>query len=113
MSEMRQLLQKWAEIEPGRCEKSSKNIFTIQTAPDPMEAEAKNIYDPDNLSGLDLAWIQWAVQRAIVARGWRFEFRGFSSGLGFQVELRGAPARDTNPAGALLKAYLKALEAAK
>lgn len=71
---MRELLTRWAEVEPGRCEPSKSprlaNIFTVQAG-----EEAKNIYDPDNLSGLDLAWIQWAVQQAIVARGWRFDIQ--------------------------------------
>jgi hypothetical protein len=115
MSEMRQLLQKWAEIEPGRCEKSGKNIFTIQTAPDPMEAEAKNIYDPDNLSGLDLAWIQWVVQQAIIARGWRWNLEcypvtGICEGIVFfgSTHIR---QREGGPAEALLSAYLETLEA--
>lgn len=65
---MRKLLNKWAELDPDRCEKSSQNIFTIRA-----DEEARNIYDPDDLAGLDLAWIGWAVQQAIVERGWSFE----------------------------------------
>jgi hypothetical protein len=110
MSEVKQLLQKWAELEPDACENLYGQTIRLHLSDD----SSHGIYPlVDDLKIADLALVQWAVQEAIVARGWRFEFRGFSSGLGFQVELRGAPARDTNPAAALLKAYLKALEAAK
>lgn len=68
---MRKLLTRWAKLEPDRCEKSSKKpLFTIRANED-----EKNILDSDELSGLELAWIQWAVQAAIVERGWAFELK--------------------------------------
>lgn len=105
----RKLLELWAELEPARCEKSSKNIFTIE-----VDGDAKNIYDPDNLTGLDLAWIQWAVQAAIIGRGWRYNLEcypvtGICEGLVFfnSSHIR---SPGNNPAEALLGAYLEALE---
>lgn len=112
---MRELLIKWAELETSRCEKSGKNVFTIE-----VDGEAKNIYGPDNLTGLDLAWIGWAVQQAVVSRGWGYS-TGYDRTLVFgnceaDVEFSprsGAHEQGDNPAEALLKAYLRALEVAR
>lgn len=109
---MKKLLELWGKLEPEKCEKSSKNIFTVQTG-----EEAKNIYDPDGLSGLDLAWIQWAAQEAIVQQGWRYNLEcykvtGIFEGIVFFSS--GHTRRPgNNPAEALLGAYLAVLEASR
>lgn len=68
---MQELLKRWAGLEPGRCEKNREITYTIWTEP----GAAKQVHNPDELSQIDLAWIQWAVQQAIVARGWSFELK--------------------------------------
>lgn len=111
---MRELLERWAKLEPAKCEWNGKNIFTIQAGED-----ARNIYDPDNLSVLyfDLAWIQWAVQAAIVSRGWSYKVgRDSHYGFGYEAEINDSTAEDKRAQGhssaaeVLLAAYLAALE---
>lgn len=113
---MRKLLEKWAALEPECCEKSSKNIFTVQIP----TGEAKNIYDPDELTGLDLAWIQWAVQAAIVNRGWKLTLHYAPNcpdpNNPYDAEVSGDKVEGwgfgpDNIVEPLLSAYLEALEA--
>lgn len=110
---MKELLARWASLEPAKCAKSSKNIFTIQA-----NGEANNIYDPDSVNGLDLAWIQWAAQQAIIERGWSFELNynpdcaDPNSLYDAIVESYWSSDRD-NIVVALLRAYLDTLEEAE
>jgi hypothetical protein len=112
---MRDLLTKWAEVEPDLCELPTSprlpNVFSVQVG-----TAIKNIFDPDDLSDFDLAWIQWAVQQAIVERGWYFEtYYTPMSGYGVMVTIpskcRAKDFSDTSIAEALLGAYLDTLEA--
>jgi hypothetical protein len=117
---MRELLARWAELEPERC----KHIKTGLQA-NRVEWEEFYISDGDqellthsdmhNISCTSngaLMWIQWAVQQAIVARGWYFQVRyvpinkKFLASVGFTYDQIG-----DNPAEAILSAYLKEIEA--
>lgn len=64
---MKELLEKWAKLEPGRCKQvadyyivDSRIVYLLRQ--DTLEIDA----------GMR---IQWAVQQAIVARGWAFELK--------------------------------------
>lgn len=106
---MRELLERWAKLEPDRCEKSSKKpLFTIRANED-----EKNILDSDELSSLELAWIQWAVQAAIVSRGWYFSLSFHPLRAGYRAEVGGKRKWAEESTEAFLSAYLAALEVAK
>lgn len=81
---MRQLLTRWAEVEPGRC------LLVLAENLKPDKADCQEFYlvdskrsqmvhsdvlDIDAESDDSLMRIQWAVQQAIVARGWYFEIK--------------------------------------
>lgn len=126
---MRQLLARWAEVEPEWCK--------LETWPDEeacyIAAEAGNEGEPGYSQGWQrvfdtkdgyypwnsqaLMEIQWAVQQAIVARGWRFNLEcypvtGVCEGVVF-LDLFHIRRAGGDPAEALLSAYLAALEASK
>lgn len=110
---MRELLTKWAELEPARCEPFRVGIFTIWTE----SGAARQIFGPDDLTDLDLAWIQFAVQQAIVERGWSYKVGHDSHyGWGYEAEINDSTAEDkcaqghSSAAEVLLIAYLAALE---
>lgn len=100
---MNELLKRWAELEPTLCEISKDGVclFTndewvfIYTLP----------FDAD-------MFIQYAVQQAIVARGWRFGIQLYS---GFQVWVAAPNSRycwatnADNLTTALLAAYVQVL----
>ncbi len=67
---MRELLTRWAELEPERCKPTQVADFCIFD-----REERRNYYiyfnDPEMFDQID--HIQGLVQKAIVARGWGFE----------------------------------------
>lgn len=115
---MRELLEKWAEVEPGRCKRETRdfyvtlgdnNFYLVITDSTPGG------YCPSKEAAL--ARVQWATQQAIIARGWGFEMQ-FNTDWQNQTEamvrygVNWASSEPTdNPAEALLSAYLKALSA--
>lgn len=68
-STMRDLLARWAAVEPERL----KNLYDQAFRFDMGEYDHSIYFLYDDLSPIDLAWIQWATQQAIIARGWSFE----------------------------------------
>jgi hypothetical protein len=111
METMRELLIQWSKFEPDKCEWNGKNIFTIQT-----ESGAKNIYDPDDLGHLDLAWIQWGIQEAITGHTWSYKI-GYDAqyGFGHEAEIETGihtvyRSNAANSVEALLTAYLVELK---
>lgn len=112
---MKELLKRWAAMEPERCENLYNQAFRFHLE----EGEyTHSIYPVDDyLSKPDLAWIQWATQQAIVSRGWGFELtlntdweNRAESMVRYGVNWTSSPAIQSDPAEALLSAYLKALE---
>ena len=108
MDNLRTLLEQWATLEPTLCQldfshfhltSSSKHWRTVR--PDALESDA-------------LMWIQWAVQQAIISKGWylRTEVMFSMSGeLECYVTVRYCKeVTADNMAEALLLAYLKALQ---
>lgn len=124
---MRQLLARWAEVEPMKCKHESE-INQLQ----PREREQLSIstpygwqivfteagYHPDEFRA-SMA-IQMIVQRAIIARGWAFTLKFvvypnnkyWQATVGDQLKKPAVVmADDASATEALLSAYLKALEA--
>lgn len=104
---IRELLARWAEVEPGRCEKLQIDGSTVWAT----AGGTKQVYNPDELSQVDLAWIQWATQAAIIERGWYVQVRyiprqkQWLASVGFTYDQEG-----DGPAEAILSAYLKEIE---
>jgi len=109
---MRELLTQWAALEPD------KHLISPISKDHAILVGNhiwKNIINLDEPTQLDLAWIQWAVQQAIVARGWYFHLAYLQYGKQYQAEA--GPIRPSityvrsdSLVEALLAAYLKALQ---
>lgn len=109
---MRQLLEKWAEVEPGRCKRETRdfyvtlgdnNFYLVITDSTPGG------YCPSKEAAL--ARVQWATQQAIIARGWYFELI-YSLEYGYEATVGESDCTSQdNMAEALLSAYLAAIEA--
>lgn len=114
---MRQLLARWAEVEPTRCR--------VETLPDNLaefilnlDGRAILVFTDTGIRGFwetesdSLMQIQWAVQQAIIARNWAFTARYIArykrhlASVGFTYDQEGA-----SQAEAILSAYLKEIEA--
>lgn len=103
---MKELLKRWAELEPMLCKYLSDGVAL------PVNGEWVFIYA--TLFDANM-FIQYKVQQAIVARGWRFGIQHYSDD--FQVWVAAPNGRycwsnADSPAEALLSAYVKALEQA-
>ena len=106
---MKELLEKWAELEPKQCHKDPLNPATYYL----LGASVNVISD---LNVHELGVVQMATQQAIEARGWLWSLSR-PSGIGY-VPWTATVRRFTlrsygSPAEALLSAYLLALEAVK
>jgi hypothetical protein len=76
MSEIRELLEKWAELEPSRCRRETVGGFERLLVLSPLgwqlvmdEEEPGGYYSSRPLTE---AIVQYVVQQAIIARGWSF-----------------------------------------
>lgn len=110
---MRELLKRWAELEPDRCRQKLAEmalegfVFNLNDCWNLIHSKKANEAD-------SLMRIQWAVQQAIVARGWRWNLEcypltGICEGM-ILISLSYVLRRGDDPATALLTAYLAALE---
>lgn len=117
---MRELLRKWAELEPSRCAfETTPNL--IQGEPNDekayvADAEKNMRVVFDDVIGVpldedSLMRIQWAVQQAIIEREWYLCFEYLPRPKKFIVDVDNLKAIADNQVEALLSAYLKALEA--
>lgn len=70
-STMRDLLARWAATEPGKCHLHEEiEGFTVSSGKWWYLVLDSNLAEESNLIK-----IQWAVQQAIVSRGWSFELK--------------------------------------
>lgn len=106
---MRELLERWAELEPERCQLAGNFacVVLIQHVWRRVRYDA-NIVD-------DRPRVLWAVIEAATARDWYFDISYLPGPKQFHADVvltlhRG---KTTDPAEALLSAYIKALEAVK
>lgn len=104
---MRELLKRWAELEPDRCH-LKKNIdgFTINSG------KWWDLLFTGNLPSEDgLMKVQYAVQQAIIARGWLLDLDWDGTRWEAWVNSGWADRSPNSAAEALLSAYLDAIEA--
>lgn len=98
---MRELLEKWALLEPERCKLLYDGVVLI------IDEEWIFPYATPYYADM---FIQAAAQKAIMARGLRFGLVGNSTGYYSNVDHWAESDFCLNPAEALLTAYLKVLE---
>lgn len=128
---MRDLLERWAATEPGRCRlnfnwkpANGDNNYYIVTQADDSEgwqlvcSDAEpNCYFPNKNEALGR--IQWAVQAAIVGRGWSFILtynHGYKNSFYAKVCIDKENCINlsgSNLTEALLAAYVRVLEKTK
>lgn len=109
---MRELLARWAEVEPDVCEDLYGQTIRLHLLDDSTYSIHPIV---DDLPVSHLAMIQWAVQQAIVARDWSFELSYYSilGSYGAEIDIdshRSVNRPGSSPTEALLTAYLRALE---
>jgi hypothetical protein len=112
---IRDLLRRWAELEPKRCRLSESNDNEIDVRIN--EGDMWCEIALDSIVALDMMWIQWAVQQAIVKQGWRWNLECYPiteicEGVVF-FDYDHIRRRGGDPAEALLAAYLAVLETNK
>lgn len=108
---MRDLLERWAAMEPERCRPCESGEDEVEVSI--KKGEWCQIILEDIIT-LDLMWVQWATQQAIISRGWRFNLECYPvtaicEGVVF-LDLFHVRRPGGDPATALLTAYLAALE---
>jgi hypothetical protein len=103
MSEMKQLLEKWAEAEPGRCSRGVYSYAVDGRIVYSLRQDATEV-------GAEM-WIQWAVQQAIIKRNLSLDIHYGATGWDVFVEgYEGFAKGKATVAEALLEAYLDAIE---
>lgn len=111
------LLTRLAQLDPALCQLSGDNMFTLAGKGICADffPHFPRVYTDER--ELVLAWIQYAVQQAIVARGWSLAINPIHWRVGnFYEAVVFTPGKDgwhesENIAEALLSAYVRALEA--
>lgn len=107
---MKELLERWNELEPGWCEARTNGSYLVGKIAVDGDAVGYRVYPPftEHISSMR---IQYAVQQAIAARGWDFEFSYDDDPRQYFCTIDGrqdCSSGDT-PAAALLAAYVQAL----
>lgn len=106
---MRDLLKRWSELEPERCDYQANEIFALRMKSSIWCVAAKNIEQADH------SMIQGAVQEAIDGRGWVVGLTGYAGRyLGTCSDAtadRKGRHEHESAAAALLSAYMEVLEA--
>lgn len=104
------LLQKWSDLEPSRCNRNSV-AYWIKVKPSGYSLPLQN------MTSIDWAMLQSAVFEAIVDRNLRSRLE--NNGAGWFAVVRAVDQahltiqHDVEPAIALLKAYVRWLEEAR
>lgn len=120
---MKDLLLKWAELEPeSRCRITYEDAVEFRLSTDRILIAPLDL-EPEQYSEEMLAYIQFAIQDAIVSKGWDFHFESvrhsadggtsygstvFAAVEDIETDFWGC---SSIAAESLLSAYLKALEA--
>lgn len=111
--EMKELLKRWAELEPGWCELRVGGSYWVGKITVDGESVAYRAHPPFT-EPHSLMRTQFAVQQAIVARGWDYRLETYTMEGDRQyvawVYPGGQALGQTTEAVALLSAYLKALD---
>jgi hypothetical protein len=124
---MKELLERWAKLEPTRCEGvyRGEGVFSVYVHLGREERVYRIVHDLVESANAANSWLQAAVQEAIEARSWRWEltspWRGDShTYTRYWCDLDASTSELDRPvigqegesaAEALLSAYLTALEA--
>lgn len=110
---MKHLLERWSQLEPDICEDLYGQTIRLHMSDD----STYSIYPlVDELPIKELAMIQWAIQQAIIEKGWYLEMYYTPSTYHEAIVINPSKAKDkaysqNSMAEALLTAYLKALDA--
>jgi hypothetical protein len=116
---MKELLERWAKLEPTRCEGvyRGEGVFSVYVHLGREERVYRIVHDLVESANAANSWLQAAVQEAIEARGWEWRLSRIVGMYRALVD----PMRESlhdhpgyhagTPAEALLSAYLTALEA--
>lgn len=127
---MRNLLTRWAELEPGRCKRETRPNWDWHEEFEDfyIAGEAGNKDEPGHCWGWTLVltdseprgfwpWesealmrIGYAVQEATQARGWRYSLEYFPITKLYEVKVLHTQGRGSSPTEAILAAYLQVLE---
>jgi hypothetical protein len=111
---MKELLERWAKLEPTRCEGvyRGEGVFSVYVHLGREERVYRIVHDLVESANAANSWLQAAVQEAIEARGWMGDLE-FTAGRAGAVVFTPEPftATGTTAAEVLLGAYLTALEA--
>lgn len=107
MDELQQLLQRWAELEPGRCYQFADDHFFVT-----IQKKEEAVYG-DNWASL--ATVEYAIREAVIARGWhcRITLHSLTNECRVHAGREVYEQTGTEPAIALLQAYIEALEGQK
>lgn len=102
-----ELLSKWAELEPRICQQDDDRWFQVDLNDDRWED-----IDSHGDEAREMAWLQYAVQTAIVDRNLRCKLENEANGWVAAVVdgEKYAAGQDKESAVALLKAYIGYLE---
>lgn len=115
-SSIKGLLERWSQLEPQLCRKDWLDDYRIE-----INETYRVVVDADKeIKQSALAGIQWAVQQAIIEKGWYFKLNNFLNDKGYAAKVISDINKEevsltisNNPIEALLAAYLKVLEASK
>lgn len=110
---MRELLKRWAELEPEKIDGEYWDDPVTGGAGSEFRIAGVAVYsDLFEIGENDPALIQWAVQEAIKDKNWWFSLSKATDGAGYwgRVKIAAFGAYNDDPAAALLAAYLEALE---
>lgn len=105
---MRELLARWAEIEPDLC-KHDRWQDLFKEPRDEFRVSGKIAFSDQFRDEPDLAWIQFATQQAIVERGWVYNLE-WDGEWYVWINDKWTGQDLENPAKAILEAYIAALE---
>lgn len=126
-SSIKGLLEKWSQLEPQLCKRETRpnqdwheefeDIFVAsKTGWQLVYIDGSGAYST-RIKEEGLARIQWAVQQAIIEKGWYFKLNNFLNDKGFAAKIISDINKEeisltisSNPTEALLAAYLKVLE---
>lgn len=106
---MKELLEKWSQLEPHLCQLMPEyQLIDIRVSL--IGGYTSHHVEDDSFTNLDLAWIQWAIQQAIVEKSYDL-MTEYTPEYGYRAKVGIYTGySDDNIAEALLTAYLKVLE---
>lgn len=108
MNELGNLLEQWANLEPGWCELRVGGSYLVGKITVDGDSVAYRAHPPFT-EPHSLMRIQFSVQQAIVARKWSYELMYDATSEEYKCFIRSTRRTGYSPTTALLRAYLQAL----